>query len=157
MLDLSFKNSFTYPRDSTYASTSLLGTVNALCRICKNITDPKNGLVLNRNAQCFPDSISKTTTFEKFLSNLGVSNYRSLPGCQGLPPSNTTVKAKFGNETTTTSTSLTFLAMAFQSVSSSLSYPCSTFLCFAFVSPPSSLPPSLLSSLPPTLPPSLPP
>lgn len=93
----------------------LTGSVRALCRLCANITNPANGLIMEGNFNCFPTSLKAFGC----LLNIAVN----LPECQGvLVPDtrNVSVLAESGvyYNTTDRSTSLQYLAMAFRSVSS---------------------------------------
>ena len=74
VLDPAFKENFSCPRKT---SAPLSGTIRALCRLCRNIIDPDNGLVLNRNAQCFPS----TSQFSSWLRCWDVSD---LSGCEDV-------------------------------------------------------------------------
>ena len=116
VLDPAFHGNFSCPRKPH--SVSLDGAVLALCRICKNITDPANGLVLNRSAQCLP--LLSNNDLSCLLSE--VWRYRSYKECRDMfyPNSDSpSVAAHFDvDESTTDQThSLRYLSMAFRSVS----------------------------------------
>ena len=95
---------------------TVINAIRAMCRICLNVSDPANGLVLKGNFQCFAPSL---------LSQLGclLDKARPLPECQPfVTPSysaKVTVKAEAGVYYNTTNgvRSLQYLAMAFRSVS----------------------------------------
>ena len=92
----------------------------ALCRICKNITDPANGLVLNKSAQCLPLLSGQNNDLSCLLSE--VWRYRSYQECRDMfhPNSDSPlVAAHFGVDDSTTDQthSLRYLSMAFRSVS----------------------------------------
>ena len=121
MLDPVFHGNFSCPRKSN--SVSLDGAVLALCRICKNITDPANGLVLNRSAQCLPAIYGQNNYLSCLVSE--VWRYRSYSECRDMfyPNSDSpSVAAHFDVDDSTTDQthSLRFLSMAFRSVSSEL-------------------------------------
>ena len=86
-----------------------VGVVNALCRLCKNISNPDNGLVLKDGAECIPaisDSGSRSCLQSALSSasecqSLDLLKYTNAEGIQAIgEPEN-----------------FTFIAMAFRSVS----------------------------------------
>ena len=103
------------------ASVGLDGAVRALCRICKNISEPANGLVLNRSAQCLPQS------FQALYRDLGCLateflNYRYHEECRDMffpnsDSSSVVAKGPVDSNSTDNTHSLRFLSMAFRSVS----------------------------------------
>lgn len=93
----------------------LTGSIRALCRICSNISNPDNGLIMEGNYNCLPSSL-----FSPSFSCLR-SIALKVPECLPLltqDTSNVSVIAEAGihyNRTTGTS-NVQFVAMAFRSV-----------------------------------------
>lgn len=116
ILDTNFNSTFSCPMD--LASQSVIsGSIRALCRICLNISNPDNGLVLKGNYECLPRAI--VNDLSCFLSV-----FREIKECRPLleslqsPPKGVTVKANHGMYNRGDGTkSLQYLAMAFRSVS----------------------------------------
>lgn len=118
-LDPAFHGNFSCPR--RFNSVGLDGAVRALCRICKNISEPANGLVLNRSAQCLPQS------FQALYRDLGCLateflNYRYHEECRDMffpnsDSSSVVAKGPVDSNSTDNTHSLRFLSMAFRSVS----------------------------------------
>ena len=126
ILDKSFSSMFTCPppSSSSFSLPSLLGTLRAMCRVCHNISNPANGLVLNGTFTCFPPEIVETLESKCLPPGFSLSN---LEECRAAKSGNSYVRAHYNyTKTETGAGSLRFLAMAFRSVSSSLiSFPTS--------------------------------
>ena len=109
-LDPAFNANFSCPQKSGFVS--LKGTIRALCRLCANITDPVNGLVLDRNAQCLPSPSSK---FSTLLYCWGISSINQLSECQGVHSKGGYVNPHISNEDGRRT--MKYYAMTFLSVS----------------------------------------
>ena len=109
VVDSRFSQVFRCPSPSV---NYLTGTVRALCRLCANLSDPSNGLVLPSGAECFPAALLQSGP------SCLRATFSSVTECSGLLTQAETIDAKFAHNTTTNS--LVFLAMAFRSVSSPL-------------------------------------
>ena len=116
VLDKSFSTMFTCPpSSSSYSLPSLLGTLRAMCRVCHNISNPANGLVLNGTFTCFPPEIVKTLEDKCLPPGFSLSN---LEECREVKGGNSYVRAHYNyTKTQTGAVTLRFLAMAFRSVS----------------------------------------
>ncbi len=96
----------------------LTGSIRALCRICTNISDPKNDLIMQGNYNCFPSFLK--STFYCLYNSLSI-----LPECQHVlyrDRSNVSqavlaVANTYYNVSNGGSTNLQYMAMGFRSVS----------------------------------------
>ena len=118
-LDPAFHGNFSCPKRSN--SVGLDGAVRALCRICKNVTEPANGLVLNKSAQCLP------LTSRDLYNQLGCLareflRFQYHEECHDMffpnsDSSSVVAKGPVDSNSTDNTHSLRFLSMAFRSVS----------------------------------------
>ena len=118
ILDKSFSSMFTCPppSSSSFSLPSLLGTLRAMCRVCHNISNPANGLVLNGTFTCFPPEIVETLESKCLPPGFSLSD---LEECRAAKSGNSYVRAHYNyTKTETGAGTLRFLAMAFRSVSS---------------------------------------
>lgn len=115
VLDEVFHNSFTCPLPRN--SISLTGTLRALCRLCLNISNPENGLVLNGTYMCFPQSLLTTFSCLRNYLFLSPECNKVYQEAQHQDKSSTSVLAEYKVDNNKDgSTSLRYLAMAFRSV-----------------------------------------
>ena len=91
------------------SSSQVMGTLRALCRLCANLSNPSNGLVLPDGAECAPIGLVQ--------SNLPclLPIITSMAECSSLLLQADALDAKYSYNITTNR--LVFLAMAFRSVS----------------------------------------
>ena len=125
MLDSSFSDVFSCnlnPYSGPTRISKLKGALNGLCRLCSNISNPQNGLVLDGNFQCFPQS-------HGILQSCILEVAKNISECKSLlhsERSKLSVRAKASivtNQSNVTGmehkhVQLRYLAMAFRSVSS---------------------------------------
>lgn len=83
------------------------GTLKALCRLCANLSNTINGLVLPNGAECFPVELAQS----RLTCLLNVM--MSIPECSNLQLQADALDTKYGYNDSTNS--VTFLAMAFRS------------------------------------------
>jgi PERQ amino acid-rich with GYF domain-containing protein len=87
-----------------------------MCRVCHNISNPANGLVLNGTFTCFPPEIVETLESKCLPLGFSLSN---LEECRAAKSGNSYVRAHYNyTKTETGAGSLRFLAMAFRSTTS---------------------------------------
>ena len=119
LLDSKFNLTFTCPVDPANKNI-ILGSIRAMCRICQNVSNPDNGLVLKGNYQCFAPGLANDFSC---LLNLARGIRECLPFVSSFTSSSSkgvTVKAGYGKHMDNRGTrQLQYLAMAFRSVSSS--------------------------------------
>ena len=123
VLNANFNSTFSCPL-SPGSQTLITGSIRAMCRICLNISNPDNGLVLKGNFQCFSRALVNDLGC---LINIAQGVKECLPLINAFTSSSkaVTVKAEHGIHKDTDGTiTLQYLAMAFRSVSSSFVYPC---------------------------------
>lgn len=117
MLDPTFNSTFTCPVDPANENI-ILGSIRAMCRICKNISNPDNGLILKGNYQCFAPGLVRDFGC---LLDLAKGIKECLPFVSSFSSSSSkgvTVKADYGGHVNDRGTrQLQYLAMAFRSVS----------------------------------------
>lgn len=125
LLDSKFNSTFTCPVNPSNKNI-ILGSIRAMCRICQNISNPDNGLVLKGNYQCFDPHLQNDFNC---LVNLAREIRECLPFVRSFTsptPKGVTVKAGYGKYMDQRGTrQLQYLAMAFRSVSN-------PFICSVF-------------------------
>ena len=111
IMDTAFSSAFTCPPSSSSSSFSLSGTVRAMCRLCQNISNPNNSLVLEGTFSCFPSSL---TSMLYSCHSIDASRYEE---CAGVLGSNDHIDTEYNITSSNGKRTLNYLAMAFRSVS----------------------------------------
>jgi hypothetical protein len=113
LLDPKFNFTFTCPVDPANRNI-ILGSIRAMCRICQNISNPDNDLILKGNFQCFAPGLANDFGC---LLNLARGIRECRPLVSSASTKGVTVKAGYGEHTDDRGTKqLQYLAMAFRSV-----------------------------------------
>ncbi len=117
MQDDSFVGNLTC--SSKPSHVDLTGTIRALCRICSNVTNPDNGLIMQGNFNCLPSSLLSSPFYCLY------NQVRSLPEClpllsrdrRNVSSAVGAVADTYYNVTDGGSRNLQYMAMGFRSVS----------------------------------------